>query len=129
LSLLDNVLDGDLSPILKLEFLEVTSALLWTGSMLARYAPPVDAIIREQKRWQAARGRQSKKNRDAVKDARLRQAIIVVAKGSELVASWSYAESIHDGVRKQLGITSGSWPSTRTIQRRISAILKERRKS
>jgi hypothetical protein len=108
--------------------LTISDALLF-AYILGNCSYPSESIWKlfenqhQRKQGQLASGSNATKARERHKE--LRDAILAVSKPGELTASYSYAELIRKSVLQHLGITSGSWPSVRTIERAIGAILKE----
>jgi hypothetical protein len=127
LRMLDSLLEKTSSPVLRNEICYLMDKAIWSAYVHGLYSPPVRAIRRREQILRIESGRASKKIRDTEKAEKLRKAIL--AGDKDLKASSKYAGSIRTPVRNHLGIKSGRWPSPRTIERAISAILKERRES
>lgn len=130
--LLDCLLKGISSPVRRNEICYLMTEAIWSANVLGRFSPPINAIRKMEKikheNWQAMVSREGKRSNDAQKAEKLREAILASGKPEALIASNKYAVSIYDDVRKHMQIKDGKWPSTRTIERTISAMLKERSK-
>jgi hypothetical protein len=127
LRLLDSLLEETSSAVRRNDICYVMAGAIWSVFVVTSYWPPARAIRRREQILRIESGRASKKISDTERAEKLRKAILAVAK--DLKASSKYAGSIRTQVRNHLGITSGTWPSIRTIERGISAILKECRES
>ena len=125
----DILLEGIPTPMLRNELLLTISDALLFAYILGNCSYPSESIWKlyenqhQRKQGQLASGGNATKARERHKE--LRDAILAVSKPGELTASYSYPELIRESVLQHLGITSGSWPSVRTIERAIGAILKE----
>jgi hypothetical protein len=125
----DALLEGIHTPMLRNELLLTISDALVFAYILGNYSTPSESIRKlyesQHRREQGQSASRSNATKARERHKELRDAILAVSKPRELIASYSYAELIRKSVLQHLGITSGSWPSERTIERAISAILKE----
>jgi hypothetical protein len=120
-------------PVLRNDLLETINSGLLHAYILGNYSTPSEAVwqlhVSEHKRKRAAEMRDKRAAKNKERPDKLKAAILSVSKPEELGASSKFAGSIRGSVLRYLGVASANeWPSARTIERAISAILKEREK-
>jgi hypothetical protein len=81
------------------------------------------AVLREQ----AKTPQRAKAETDKQRRRRLRAAIENAASGRQMKGSIAFAQLIHDKVLKHLGLSTGTWPSAKTIATEIQAMNQEKR--
>jgi hypothetical protein len=118
---------------LRIELLETINYGLLHIYILGNYSTPSEAIWqlhrRQHQAEQIAKAREKLAPEAKERQEKLRAAIISVVKLEELVASSKYAGAIRELVLQRLGVIGDKeWPSERTIERAISAILEDRGK-
>lgn len=102
--------------------------LLWCGYALGRRCEPHTEIAHIARQDTAELARAARAKKGAPRLTQLREAVLAGANGANLEDTWPFAESIRLDVWKSLEGMGSPWkPDTKTIRRRISAILLERR--